>query len=162
MDITTDKTPGENTNQPTSKDIRLSAMNLLARREHSRRELQEKLGKRFDNSRLISDVLTQLEQDGLLSDQRYSEAYVNGRANKLYGPERIKQELRQAGIDDRLIEITLEESTIEWKERLQQLKQKKFGNLPAQSIEERAKQQRFFQYRGFSNELIRQLEKNNR
>ena len=149
----------QDTKQISSKDIRLCAMNLLARREHSRRELQEKIGKRFDHSRLIDGVLTQLEADGLLSDQRYSEAYVNGRANKLYGPERIRQELRQAGINDALIETALDEAGIDWQERLLRLKQKKFGNLPAQNIEERAKQQRFFQYRGFDVSMIRKIDK---
>ena len=162
MNVALTEDAEQDISQTTSKDIRLSAMNLLARREHSRRELQEKLGRRFEHSRLISSVLAQLEEDGLLSDQRYSEAYINGRANKLYGPERIKQELRQAGIDDQLIELTLDESGIDWQERLRQLKQKKFGNMPITGIEERAKQQRFFQYRGFSNELIRQLDKSNR
>jgi regulatory protein len=159
MSVVLTEDSGQDTNQISGKDIRLSAMNLLARREHSRRELQEKLGKRFDNSRLISGVLTQLEADGLLSDQRYSEAYVNGRANKLYGPERIRHELRQAGINDALIEKTLDEAGIDWQERLLRLKQKKFGNLPTQGIEERAKQQRFFQYRGFDAGMIWKIDK---
>jgi SOS response regulatory protein OraA/RecX len=34
--------------------------------------------------------------------------------------------------------------------------QKKFGELPAQTPEERAKQMRFLQYRGFSGDAIRQ------
>ncbi|MCZ6828377.1 MAG: recombination regulator RecX, partial [Gammaproteobacteria bacterium] len=43
------------------RDIRLAAMDFLARREHLQRELQLKLHKRFAESGAIADVLQQLE-----------------------------------------------------------------------------------------------------
>lgn len=139
------------------RDIRLGAMNLLARREHSRRELQEKLGKRFDDNQLIISELNKLETEGLLSDQRFTQAYINARANKLYGPERIKQELRQSGINNEMIEDHFNATDIDWLAHLQRLEKKKFGNFPATDIKERSKRQRFFQYRGFDSDMIRNM-----
>lgn len=146
-------------NDISSKDIRFYAMNLLARREHSRRELREKLNKKFSNSVLISSVIEQLEKDNLISDQRYAEMIIHSKANKLYGPERIKYELRQAGISDDLIDTQLEASDINWLDSLTHLKQKKFGATSATTPQERAKQYRYFQYRGFDSQTIKRLEK---
>ena len=53
----------------TAVDLRRGAMDLLARREHSRQELQNKLGRRFDvEPERISTVVEQLAQEGLQSN----------------------------------------------------------------------------------------------
>lgn len=75
----------------TAVDLRRGAMDLLARREHSRQELQLKLGRRFDvEPEIISRVVDQLAREGLQSNQRLAEAYLRYRSNRGQGPLKIK------------------------------------------------------------------------
>ena len=48
-------------------------------------------------------MLDELEQENLLSDARYTEAYIRQRGARGYGPDRIRQELRQKGVDGCLL-----------------------------------------------------------
>jgi regulatory protein len=131
-------------------DIRRAAMDLLARREHSVRELHNKLIQRFGDSPLISPELERLREERLQSDERFVEAYVYSRARKLYGPVRIKAELRERGISDTVIAASLKASDIDWHANLQQLIDTRFGPGPAADFKEKARRLRFLQYRGFS------------
>jgi regulatory protein len=142
-----------------SAEIRRAAMDLLARREHGRRELMEKLSRRFDDLDAVAAALEQLAREGLQSDQRFAEVFVHSRAQRLYGPLRIRQELQQRGIAAELIAAALEESGIDWLERLGRLQQGRFGDVPAADAKERARRLRFLQQRGFSFEQWRQLER---
>jgi regulatory protein len=66
----------------------------------------------------------------------------------------LKQDLRQHGVGDEDIAVALPEGGDET-ERCHVVWTRKFGELPA-TQEERAKQMRFLQYRGFSAEAIKQ------
>jgi SOS response regulatory protein OraA/RecX len=81
-------------------EIRRTAMDLLARREHSRRELKQKLKKRFRDDALIEEQLDTLAEENLQSDTRYAESFLRQRFNRGHGPVRIRQEMRQKGIPD--------------------------------------------------------------
>jgi regulatory protein len=141
----------------TPRDIRHAAMDLLARREHSRRELSEKLFRRFPFQQTIDEQLDRLEQDGLLSDERFVESFVNYRYNSGKGPLRILQELKQKGIDQELIDAYVDPKEEHWRECAQQVLQKKFGADKASSPAEKAKRARFLQYRGFTSEQVFRL-----
>lgn len=83
--------------------IRLRAMGLLARREHSHLELHRKLADRFpEHVDLLDQVLVGLQQDNLQSDERFAEAFVSSRVRKGQGPHRISMELQQRGLDQPL------------------------------------------------------------
>lgn len=141
-------------NEISSRDIRLKAMDLLSRREHLRSELEIKLNKRFGpDLEDIGAVLDQLEQDQLLSDQRFTEAYVRYRSGRGYGPARIQQDLRQKGVDAELITEALAVCETDWAKLAREVRHKKFGvEIPA-DFEEKSRQLRFLQYRGFGGEL---------
>jgi len=49
----------------TPADIRLAAMNLLARREHSVRELRNKLKRRFPDDSMIDEQIARLTGQNL-------------------------------------------------------------------------------------------------
>ncbi len=134
-----------------------SATNLLSRREHSRLELSRKLRSRgFDNT-VIEQVLETMVRDSLLDESRFVEAYIFSRRNKGYGPVRIRMELRERGIEDGLISDYINANDSDWLDRGQQVRCKKFGNdLPA-TPQDRAKQSRFLQYRGFSTDHVRRV-----
>ena len=193
--------------------LRFSAMNLLARREHSRLELQTKLtnkkrlhiqqayklilekgeecffpfatdvivepglgaeksngcessitdeaskikdidyvlawlGDRF--FRLLKSVLTQLEVDGLLDDQRFAESYLRSRSRAGFGPTRISSELKQRGVA-----ITSNQMhAIDWFELIVEVRSKKFGVALPNDLKGKAKQIQFLSYRGFPKDLI--------
>lgn len=134
-------------------DLRLRALQCLSRREHSRAELRAKLVGHADSEVVLDALLDSLQAERLLSDHRYASQRVAARASR-YGNGRLRQELRQHGVSENDIEAALPEAGDELV-RCQTIWAKKFGRMPT-SAEERAKQMRFLQYRGFSAETIRQ------
>ena len=133
-------------------DLRVRALQLLTRRDYSRAELQKKLAAHAESAEELASVLDTLQGERLLSDHRYATQRVTARAGR-YGDARLKQELRLKGVSDDDIAAALPEGGDE-PERCLAVWQRKFGQ-PAQTPEERAKQMRFLQYRGFSSEAIR-------
>lgn len=133
----------------SATDIRRAAMDLLARREHSKRELLQKLMLRFSNRDLINQEVEQLCDERLQSDARYAEAYLHSRAQRLYGPHRIKIELQERGVAAEIIAAAFHQSDIDWQANLRKLEVNKFGLKPPASLPEKAKRIRFLQYRGF-------------
>ena len=143
----------------SSKDVRLVAMDLLARREHSRRELRQKLLKRFsDQAEQIELEIDRLSDEGLQSDERLAEAFIRARSNRGQGPSRIKMELRGKGVSDDVTSLALEASGVDWYELASEVASKKFGELGAATdLKEKARVSRFLQQRGFSYDHISAL-----
>lgn len=125
-------------------------MDLLARREHSYAELLRKLRQRGAETADAEIQLDRLVEDGLLSDERFCEAYIYSRSQRGYGPARLREELRQRGVNELLVEQALSAVEWDWSELARQAFDKRFPEGPAATPAERAKQQRFMQYRGFS------------
>lgn len=137
--------------------VRRVAMDLLARREHSRAELARKLSQRGAPEELLESVLDRLAEDGLLSDARYLESAVRKRVQAGCGPLRIREELSRAGIARADLEQALYDESVDWMAELRRVWQRKFaGELP-RDARERARQGRFLAYRGFPPDLIGQL-----
>jgi len=139
-----------------NKEIRRKAMDLLARREHSVAELRHKLLSKGYSEPAVDEQLRRLEQENLLSDQRFTEAYVSFRSKKGFGPVRIQQELKQKGIDAELAEQYLDNNDY-WRNIAKEVREKRFGDTLPKDYTDIAKQMRFLQYRGFSNEQLRHL-----
>jgi regulatory protein len=127
-------------------------MRYLARREHSRAELRNKLFPHVLEGDDVEAVLNELEKRNWLSDVRAVEQMVNQRRQR-FGTQRIAHELRQKGIADTLIDQALPELRTTEFETAREVWQKKFGVLP-QDQNEKFKQARFLQSRGFSTEVI--------
>lgn len=135
-----------------AKVVRTAALNLLARREHSRRELAHKLEVKGHAAVLVDQVLSSLEEAGYLSDTRFAEAYVRVRSERGYGPLRIRAELRERGVADAIIAASLAPYQEAWLTALARVQAKRFGR-PG-DFTERARQTRFFQARGYTLEQI--------
>ena len=133
-----------------------AAIRLLAPREHSRLELRRKLLKRDHAPDIIEEALQRLEEHGLLSDERFVEQYIAMRKSKGYGPVRIRQELRERGINDTMIHEWLDERDDEWWVNMKQVVERKFSVLVHADYKEQARLPRFPEYRGFPNRLIRE------
>ncbi|MDC0068119.1 recombination regulator RecX [Gammaproteobacteria bacterium] len=110
-------------------DVRRAAMDLLARREHSRHEILVKLTRRFgDNPELFEQEIRKLTDEGLQSDSRLAEAFIRARTNRGQGPLKIKMELRAKQVGDELISIAFEECGIDFVALARLVAFKKFGD----------------------------------
>jgi len=138
-----------NNNEITPSSIRMAAMNLLAMREHSAKELITKLKKKFTQNEWIDAELQKLKNDGLQSDQRFTEAYVNMRLRQGKGALVIRLELKEKGISESIINNYLS-SQKDWNALALQAYTKKFGNTPISDLKEKSKRIRFLTARGFS------------
>lgn len=137
---------------PSPQQLRGAALDLLARREHSRRELSTRLSARFDlpsTSPVLRDCLEQLAQDGYQSDARFAEVFVRSRRARGYGPVFIEQELRQRGVAIELIQAAVDRGDGSWASLAGDLKRRKFGAGMVTAMQEKAKVMRFLRYRGF-------------
>jgi regulatory protein len=143
------------TRSERATDLRRTAMDLLARREHSRSELRAKLKARGAASDDIEPLLDELVADGLQSDERYAQALAGSHARRGKGPLRIRAELRARGVDDAVIERVVREIEVPWAELAAQARAKRFGAAPPDTRDARAKQARFLEQRGFAAEHIR-------
>ena len=137
-------------------ELRQRALRLLARREHSRAELNRKLAA-HGTIEEIANVLTQLETEGLLSDARAAGAYVRAHAGR-FGAARLRQDLRSRGLDPQLADADIADLDSEFV-RARSVWAKKFSTAP-ENASEWARQARFLQSRGFATEVIRKLLKN--
>jgi regulatory protein len=133
---------------------RATALDLLARREHGERELARKLAARGYDHELVEATLAMLVAQGLLSNSRYVDSYVESRVQRGHGPLKIRAELRERGIEDGLIDARLADYMSHWPELLEQARAKKFGPDQPCDFRERSRQMRFLQQRGFTGEQI--------
>ena len=137
--------------------LRTKALELLGIREHSRQELKRKLIARFHNLEPeIERCLEELQSEDYLSDQRFTQLFIESRLNnKRVGPFKIIADLQQRGIDRDTAHSIMDELADEefWlskiKDNLEELcKGNKKNNRQALG-------QKLFQ-RGFAYELINQ------
>ncbi len=129
-------------------------MDYLARREHGRGELLDKLTRFGFDADTAGDAVAQLIDDGLQSDERFAEAFVQSRINQGKGPVVIRADLRQRGLASSLIDITLEEADEDWYALAREVRLKKFGPDTPSEFRDKAKQMRFLQSRGFEPDQI--------
>lgn len=131
------------------------ALDLLARREHSRLELQRKLAARGFSESLIGPTLDDLEASGTLATARFAESFIRSRVATGKGPVRIRAELAERGVaDDAQGSGQLRDPDVDWVAAARAARTKRFGIAMPRDFKERARQARFLQQRGFSSAQI--------
>ena len=130
-------------------------MDYLSRREHASHELTQKLLAKGYEEDDVSAALARLTEQGLLSDARFTEAFINQRMTRGSGPLKIRAELRQKGVSDAMIAEFLDERDPLWRESAQAVRSKKYGSELPSDLKEKMRQSRFLQSRGFSTEHTR-------
>ena len=103
--------------------LRNKALDFLARREYSVKELRKKISKYSDNSEEVGDVISELIKNNLLSDERYAQAVIQQKHQSGYGPNYIEMYLREKGIEQELINLHSDE--FDWVESCKDLAKKK-------------------------------------
>lgn len=135
--------------------LKTRALGYLARREHSRLELERKLASHAQTPEELSSLLDTFEQRGFLSATRMVEQVIHMRKSK-FGSQRIVHELREKGIAENLIAAALPNIRETEQENAREVWRKKFGAMPA-NAKELGRQMRFLMGRGFTVEVIRQV-----
>jgi len=138
-----------------------SAVKMLAGREHSRHEIKNKLLNKGYDLAAIEEVIEQCIQDKYLSESRFTEMFVSSKINRGAGPIKIKMELQQRGVDESLIDEYLDFDLSEWFERAIDARCKRFGNQLPGDINDKARQIRFLQQRGYTQKQIMSVIENN-
>ncbi|WP_338493646.1 regulatory protein RecX [Erwinia aphidicola] len=148
------------------------ATRILAMRDHSEAEFRRKLVVSSERAAQFSKAETPPEplsleeidqvvewcyQHNWLDDTRFAERYLASRSRKGYGPQRIRMELGQKGIDKNLIDETLAASEIDWSKQAFDLAERKFGLPFPTEWKEKAKVQRYLMTKGFFTEDIRAI-----
>lgn len=136
---------------------RRKAMDLLARREHSRCELRRKLLDICDDHELLEQQLERLAAQGLQSDARFAESYLRSKMAAGKGPLWIRAQLSHKGVDAALLATLFEAVADQWSEQALQVYQKKYGHQPVADARDRARRLRFMQARGFGAQHINAL-----
>ncbi|GGA99387.1 regulatory protein RecX [Agarivorans gilvus] len=129
-------------------------IDLLSRRSYSQQQLSQKLQQKgFDQSE-ISDALDYAQQNAWLDDESYAYSLTRARLAKGYGPNYIRQYLRQKGISNELAAKVLSDPEWDWYQALELRFSRKFK----QGLPERGPlQQKCRAYlfrRGFDADLI--------
>ena len=92
----------------------ITAMRMLALREHSATELEQKLCGKGHANGVVAQVLEELQRLDLQSDDRFVDSFFRGRLTKGHGPVRIRHDLIRKGIDETLVEATLTQQAEFW------------------------------------------------
>ncbi len=135
-------------------DARRRALELIARREHTRAELRRKLGT-AGTAEAIVTLLNELERAGLVSDARFVEVFVAARRARC-GDIKLRHELRKKGVAEDLIDGALRVMDADEPQRARAVWERKFGAPPASGAEY-ARHARFLQSRGFSPSVVREV-----
>ena len=129
-------------------------MDFLARREHTGKEIFSKLKNRVESVELLKTEINKLEEEGLIDNKRFAEQYIHSRSLRGYGPLRIKQELKQRGVNESIILPLM--SDIDWASfAIKVLEKKTAGNFPDETTQI-LKIKKFLNYRGFDFNHIEQ------
>ncbi|OOE90387.1 RecX family transcriptional regulator [Salinivibrio sharmensis] len=133
-------------------------MGLLARRDHSVHELQQKLTQRGFDQDTIALTLDECLARGWLDDSRFAASLLRQGVSKHHGWLRICQDAKRKGIDTELLARAEQEQDVDWYTLAREAAQRKYadldGRLPPTDQKGKAKRMRFLQSRGFNFDQI--------
>lgn len=133
---------------------RASALASLCMREHSFKELSEKLQRKGYEDECIEIVLKECLENNYINDERFAEMYWRFRSAKGFGPMRIESELKQKGISSTTIQASSNQEELNFVEVIEKVYEKKFRGKPIADFKDKLKRQNYLYQRGFDRGLI--------
>ena len=133
----------------TPPDAYQKALELLVRREHSRRDLKRKLGLRGADPEEAAAAVDKLAGLGYQDDSRFAASFARDRAAAGYGPVRIRQELAGHGLDREQVETALAACERDWPELAKLQITRRFRPAELEDPARRRKALDFLMRRGF-------------
>ncbi|MBM7127488.1 regulatory protein RecX [Dyella flava] len=148
--------PGDKTekSQPSAYN---KALGMLARREHSRRELRRKLDRSGYASDEAAEALERLGEQQYQDDDRFAEVLIRSRVAQGYGPMRLRVELKTHGLPDARIRSLLDEAGIDWTDSAMAQLRRRYGAVGTSDPAERARRAQFLLRRGFPAATVRDV-----
>src|SRR5690606_38495784 len=131
------------------QSVKHKAVALLARREHSRRELTEKLRQKGYSISEIEPCCDDLEAQNYLSDERFTFAFIKDRIQRGHGPLKVKAALLTKGVHHSLIEECEIWQSTDWHDMALAIANKKSALLIDEKLVVKRKISQFLQQRGF-------------
>jgi regulatory protein len=144
----------DKTDKPSAYD---KALGLLARREHSRRELKLKLRQKGYEGEEAGAALDRLGEQHYQDDDRFAGMLVRSRVSQGYGPMRVRAELKSHGLSDAMIRAVMSEAEVDWNASALAQLRRRFGAGSAPDREERARRAQFLLRRGFPAATVRSV-----
>lgn len=136
---------------------RASALASLSMREHSTKELMDKLTRKGYEPESIDVVIEECLKNNYLNDQRFAEIYWRSRSSKGFGPNKILMELKLRGISATLAQETALQPELDFYDVIKKTYQKKYKNTEIIDYKDKAKRQNYLYQRGFSSDEIRSI-----
>jgi regulatory protein len=131
------------------------ALGLLARREHSARELKTKLAARGHKADEAGPAIEQLKDRHYQSDDRFAVSMARRRAAQGYGPRRIQAELKSHGMTDAAIREAVAAVEVDWVAIAAAQLRRRHGSVVPADHEARAARAGFLLRRGFDPATVR-------
>ena len=141
--------------KPENKALVSAALRLLSRRDYSRTEFIKKLGAGEFDKADIEAAADWCHAQGFLNESRFAES-TSRRLGAKYGVQRVAHTLRQKGVAEEQVSAMISTLKDSEQDRASALWMRKFGKI-ADSGEEKTKQIRYLQSRGFSFAIIKQV-----
>ena len=114
------------------------ALWLISYRDHSKKELKEKIMRTCDEES-AEKAVERMEDLGLVNDENFARQYAR---KLLYQKKMTKRtavfELSRKGIDKETAEMILEEFDIDYRENIREIIEKKYRNIQDEKIKRRA------------------------
>ena len=148
--------PRERKPKPTlPRDAFASGIGLLARREHSSRELAAKLSRKGLEKADVRDAVDRLKEKRYQSDDRFGVVIARTRVAQGYGPLRVRAELRSHGLSEAQIRAAIDATEADWASIAAAQVRRRFGTKGAADASERARRAQFLLRRGFDPATVR-------
>jgi regulatory protein len=144
-----------NVPKPDNRELVSASLKLLAMRDMSRMQFEEKMAKREFSPEEIAEAVAWCEAEGWLNESRYAEVAAR-RLGQKYGATRVAQTLRQKGVNDEAVAQAIADMADTEFSRARNVWARKFDAIP-ESAEVRSKQTRYLQSRGFSFAIIKRV-----
>lgn len=133
------------------------AVNYLARRMRSEKEIIDYLAKKEIDESIVEEVIHKLTAQKYINDQEFAVAYVRTQANTTdKGSNVIKSELKEKGIAESIIKTALEEFPLEQQiEKAVKIGEKFFKRNAKESLKiQKQKLENLLLRKGYSFEII--------
>ena len=139
-----------------------SAFRLLARRQHSRREVEQKLVMKGYSNRIVERVTEHLLINNFLDDKLFAENFIKYKIARKYGFNKIKAQLFEKGIEKTVIThfelLYSQDKKIESSALV--LAEKKIESIKRKETDRtkiRAKLYNYLMMRGFSTDITKKV-----
>lgn len=133
------------------------ALGLLARREHSRKELKTKLRQGGYEGEETVDAIDRLGEQHYQDDDRFAEVLLRSRIGQGYGPMRLRVELKSHGLADARIRELMDEAEVDWDASAAAQLRRRYGGAGTSDPAERNRRAQFLLRRGFAAATVRRV-----